>query len=186
MPGKQEIILTTYNKESSRLLNYIKKYLPSADAEDVLQDVFLQLFVGYVQIRSIESITGWLFKSAMNRIIDLKRKKRPDLLQDKNIAMNQVNEDLPLMLEDIIPSLTTSPEDEFMQKVVWHKIEETLDELPEEQKEVFVLHEFEDRSFKEIAAITGESINTLLSRKHYAILYLRENLKELYDQLKTM
>jgi RNA polymerase sigma factor (sigma-70 family) len=186
MNAKQEIIASTYNKESNKLLNYIKKYLPAADAEDILQDVFSQLFVGFEQIKSIESVTGWLFKTAMNRIIDLKRKKKPDLLQDKKVINYHSDEDSPLMLEEIVPSLNSSPEDEIMRKVIWEQIEETLDELPEAQREVFILHEFEDRSFKEISSITGESINTLLSRKRYAILYLREKLIDLYEQLKTI
>lgn len=185
MPGKQKIIELTIEKESSRLLNYIRKHLPLADAEDVLQDVFAQLFVGYSQIRSINNISGWLFKTAMNKIIDMKRKKKPEFLLDKDIMSNHKEEGGLLKMEDILPSLTNSPEDEFMKNVIWQEVDDTLDELPEEQKEVFVLHEFEGRSFKEISGITGESINTLLSRKRYAIVHLRKNLEKLYDQLKT-
>jgi len=103
-----------------------------------------------------------------------------------SIEINQKDDqDQPLMLEDILPALTRNPEDEYMRNVIWDAIEESLSELPEEQREVFILNEFEDMSFIEISELTGTGMNTLLSRKRYAVLYLREKLKELYNQLKN-
>jgi len=178
-----EQVAKTYRKEQKRLLNFVRRFLPLEEAEDVLQDVFMQLSVGYAQVRSIESISSWLFKSAMNRIIDLKRKKKPELLENINSGGGDGEE--VLRLEDILPALSGGPDDELMRSVIWGEIEEALDELPPEQREVFILHEFEDRTFREIQKITGEKLNTLISRKYYAISYLRFKLNNLYNQLKT-
>ena len=181
MAGKTEHIESTFRKQNKPLLNYIQKYLTLDEAEDVLQDVFVQLFTGYEQIRSFENLSSWLYKTAMNRIIDLKRKKKPALFNDKKI--NKTAKQEILYLEDILPTLSDGPEEEIFRKIIWEKVNEALENLPEEQREVFVLHEFEDRSFKEISKITGEKTNTLISRKRYAILYLRGKLNELYRQL---
>ncbi len=181
---KTEHVEQTFRQQNKSLLNYIRKYLPLEQAEDVLQDVFIQFFNSYEQIRSFENISSWLYKTAINRVIDLKRKKKPDLFSDKEIKSSK-NTDEVLYLEDILPTLANGPEEDLFRKIIWQEIEEALDELPEEQREVFVLHEFEDRSFQEISEITGEKINTLISRKRYAVLYLREKLKELYQQLKN-
>lgn len=169
-----------YREQSSKLLNFIRKSLPLDQAEDVLQDVFIQLFYGYEQI---ENVTAWLFRSASNRIIDLKRKKKPDLLGDKKTKKNTGSEDGVLYLEDILPSAMADPEDELFRQAIWNQIMDALDELPKEQKDVFVLHEFEDYSFDEISKKTGEKINTLISRKRYAVMYLRDSLNELYNLL---
>jgi RNA polymerase sigma factor (sigma-70 family) len=182
MTNKVEHIESTFRKQNKPLLNFIRNYLAMDEAEDVLQDVFIQLFTGYEQIRSFENLSSWLYKTAMNRIIDLKRKKKPALLHDKKISNGQEQE--VLYLEDILPTLSDGPEEDFFRRIIWENINEALEDLPENQREVFVLHEFEDRSFKEISKITGEKINTLISRKRYAILYLREKLNELYQQLK--
>lgn len=178
-----EQVADTYKKEQKRLLNFVRKYLPLAEAEDVLHDVFLQLSLGIGQLRSVESISSWLFKTAMNRIIDLKRKKKPELLENVKSVKN--NDGEVLWLEDILPALSGSPDYELMRSVIWSEIEEALDELPLEQKEVFVLHEFEGRSFNEIHQITNEKVNTLISRKRYAVNYLRFKLNYLYKQLKS-
>lgn len=185
MTGKQEHIESTYNSQSKPLVNFIKKHLPVDQAEDVLHDVFSKFFLGYEQIKSFENLSSWLYKTAMNRIIDLKRKKNPDLLADKKLSNHSGADQEVLFLEDILPSFSDSPEEELFRKAIWDEIVEALDELPEKQREVFVLHEFEDRSFKEISKITGEKINTLVSRKRYAVLFLREKLNELYHQLKN-
>ncbi len=181
MTEKTENIENTFKAQNKPLLNFIRKYLSLDESEDVLQDVFVQLFTGYEQIRSLEHLSSWLYKTAMNRIIDLKRKKKPGLLNDKRV--NNTEEQEALYLEDILPSLSDGPEEDLFRALVWEKINEALDELPEEQREVFILHEFEDRSFKEISEITGEKTNTLLSRKRYAVLYLREKLIELHKEL---
>ena len=161
-------------KEQGRLLGFIRKRVAhEEDARDIAQDVYYQLTVGFDDIRSVASLTSWLFTVARNRITDYFRKSRPELLSEGT-----------LMLEDILPSLTRSPEDEFMRGVIWETIEACLERLPEAQREVFVMSEFEDMSFKEISELTGEGINTLLSRKRYAVTYLREQLRELYNQIK--
>ena len=161
-------------KEQGRLLGFIRKRVAhEEDARDIAQDVYYQLTVGFDDIRSVASLTSWLFTVARNRITDYFRKSRPQLLSEDS-----------LMLEDILPSLTRSPEDEFMRGVIWETIEACLERLPETQREVFVMSEFEDKSFKEISELTGDGINTLLSRKRYAVTYLREQLRELYNQIK--
>jgi len=170
-------------EEEGRLLGFIRKRVDEEeDVRDIAQDVYYQLTVGFNDIRSLTSITSWLFSVARNRITDHYRKKKPDRLSDKVVAPKG-GEDGPLMLEDILPSLTRSPEDEFMREVIWETIEACLDRLPEAQREVFVMNEFEDMSFKEISELTGEGINTLLSRKRYAVTYLREQLRELYTEI---
>lgn len=179
--SKKEHVDKTYREQKGKLLNFIKRSLPLDQAEDVLQDVFIQLFSGYEQI---ENVTSWLYRAATNKIIDVKRKKKPELFGDKKINSDSDSSGGSLYLEDILPALSDGPEDELFRRAIWEEIMETLEELPEEQKEVFVLHEFEDYSFENISRITGEKINTLISRKRYAVLYLRERLNEMYRLLK--
>ena len=143
-----------------------------------------QLTAGFDDIRSASSITSWLFTVTRNRITDYFRKSKPERLSDRRVIKADASEG-PLMLEDILPALTRSPEDEYMRGVIWETIEQCLEQLPEEQRDVFIMNEFEDISFKEISKITGEGINTLLSRKRYAVIYLREHLSELYKQIKN-
>jgi RNA polymerase sigma factor (sigma-70 family) len=185
MQDKKSNIEDTFRKQAKKLKGYIRKFVPAEVAEDILQDIFTRLIIGYEEIRNIESLTSWLYKSASNRIIDFRKKKKPGLLNDLKIVNSPVNEDELLYLEDVLPAFSDNPEDEMFRKDIWDSIMETLDELPTEFREVFVLHEFEDMSFREIEKITGEKINTLISRKHYAVLYLRERLDELYQQLKN-
>ena len=171
-------------EEQGRLLGFIRRRVRrEEDARDIAQDVYFQLTSGFDDIRSVTSLTSWLFTVARNRITDYFRKSRTELLSDQ-VRSDAGNGDGPLMLEDILPALTRSPEDEYMRGVIWEAIEASLERLPEAQREVFVLNEFEDMSFKEIAELTGEGINTLLSRKRYAVKYLREQLGELYKQIK--
>ncbi len=172
-------------EEQGRLLGFIRSRVGNEeDARDIMQDVLYQLTVGFEDIRSLNKMTSWLFTVARNRITDHFRKNKPDLLTDKTIA-GQNSGEPPLMLEDILPSLTRSPEDEYMRGVIWEVIESCLDRLPEAQRDVFIMNEFEELSFKEISEITGEGINTLLSRKRYAVTYLRKQLKDLYKQIKN-
>ncbi len=172
-------------EEQGRLLGFIRKRVGNdEDARDILQDVLYQFTAGFDDIRSAGSITSWLFTVARNRITDYFRKSKPELLSDQ-LIVNHDSEGGPLMLEDILPALTRSPEDEFMRGVIWETIEDCLDRLPEAQRDVFIMNEFEEMSFKEISELTGEGINTLLSRKRYAVTYLREQLKDLYKQIKT-
>jgi RNA polymerase sigma factor (sigma-70 family) len=171
------------NREKGRLLGFIRQQVRSyEDAEDILQDVLYQFLRGFDDIRSTERITSWLFTVTRNRITDYYRKKKPESFSDKQVVSRE-EDGAPLMLEDILPALTRDPEDEMMRDMIWEAIDRALDEMPEEQRNVFIWNEFEDKSFKEISDITGEGVNTLLSRKRYAILFLRKKLKELYDQL---
>jgi len=171
------------NEEQGRLLGFIRKRVHlEEDVQDIAQDVYYQLTSGFDDIRSVASLTSWLFTVARNRITDHYRKKRTERLSDRVVTGGESDE-APLMMEDILPALTRSPEDEYMRGVIWETIEACLDRLPEAQREVFVMNEFEDMSFKEISEITGEGINTLLSRKRYAVKYLREQLRELYNQI---
>lgn len=169
-------------EEEGRLLGFIRRRVDhEEDVRDIAQDVYYQLTVGFNDIRSLTSLTSWLFSVARNKITDHLRKKRTARLSERMVRRRDEN-GAPLMLEDILPSLTRSPEDEYMRGVIWETIEACLDRLPVAQREVFVMNEFEEMSFKEISAVTGEGINTLLSRKRYAVTYLREQLRDLYEQ----
>ena len=167
-------------REQARLRNFIRRRVPDPrDAEDILQDVFYQLVEANRLLMPIEHVTGWLFRVARNRIIDLFRKKKPEIFSD--IAIADEEGEL-LRLEDLLPSPDAGPAALYARHVLLDELELALDELPEEQREVFVAHELEGRSFKEIAAETGVSVNTLLSRKRYAVLHLRERLQALHDE----
>jgi len=183
-PKESEKISVAYKKERNRLLGYIKSRIHDRlDAEDILQDIFYQLTIGFSDIRRIENLTAWLYKVADNRITDLFRKKRPVTFSYKETGAE--DEEGPLTLEEILPSVGSAPGDEELKEMIWETIEETLSEMPEEQRNVFVENEFEDLSFKEISERTGTGINTLISRKRYAVLALRKKLNELYKLLKS-
>jgi RNA polymerase sigma factor (sigma-70 family) len=168
--------------ERKRLFDFIRRRISNeADAEDILQDVFYQLVTSYSVTEPIEKLTSWLFTVARNKTIDWYRKRRPER------GSTSVREPpSPLDLEEILFDPQQNPDEVFFQSLVWRELAEALDDLPEKQREVFVMHELEGRSFKEIAEQTGESINTLLSRKRYAVLYLRERLQELYDEMRNL
>ena len=153
------------------------------DAEDILQDVFYELVEANNLLMPIEHVTGWLFRVARNRITDLFRKKRPESFSDTAVPGKDEEDDELLRLEDLLPSPDAGPEALYARNVLLDELELAVDELPEEQREVFVAHELEGRSFKEMAAETGVSVNTLLSRKRYAVLHLRERLQSTYDEL---
>lgn len=183
-PKESEKIGEVYKDERKRLLGYIRNRVPDkVEAEDILQDVFYQLTIGFRDIRRIETLTAWLYKVADNRITDLFRKKKPVNISYRENS--KADDEGPLTLEEILPSLGSTPEDEELKELIWEAIEDTLSELPEEQSYVFTANEFEDMSFKEISEKTGIGINTLISRKRYAVLALRENLNELYNLLKN-
>jgi RNA polymerase sigma factor (sigma-70 family) len=167
-------------REGSRLRNFIRRRVPDPrDAEDVLQDVFYRLVEANRLLMPIDHVTGWLFRVARNRITDLFRKKKPELFSD---AAVEDEEGELLQIEDLLPSPDAGPEALFPRNAVLDELELALDELPEDQREVFVAHELEGRSFKELAVETGVSVNTLLSRKRYAVLHLRERLQSAYDE----
>jgi RNA polymerase sigma factor (sigma-70 family) len=178
---RNEEVKKTVLKEQNRLFNFIRKSVSNIeDAKDILQDVFYQFISGYDEIREAERSTSWLYTVAKNKIIDLFRKKKSKPMSELNFTGEDEN---VLTIEDILPDPAILPDDEYFYTALWEEIEEALDELPEKQKEVFVMNEIERMSFKEIAEITGESINTLLSRKRYAVLYLRERLQEFFNEI---
>jgi RNA polymerase sigma factor (sigma-70 family) len=167
-------------REGSRLRNFIRRRVPDPrDAEDVLQDVFYRLVEANRLLMPIDHVTGWLFRVARNRITDLFRKKTPELFSDA-VVENEGGE--LLQIEDLLPSPDAGPEALYFRNLVLDELELALDELPDAQREVFVAHELEGRSFKELAEETGVSVNTLLSRKRYAALHLRERLQSIYDE----
>jgi len=171
-------------REQSRLRNFIRRRVADPrDAEDILQDVFYELVEANRLLMPIEHVTGWLFRVARNRITDLFRKKKPESFSDNDVARNDDDEHELLRFEDLLPSPDAGAEALYARNVLLDELESAVDELPEEQREVFVAHELEGRSFKEMAAESGVSVNTLLSRKHYAVLHLRERLQSIYDEL---
>ena len=168
------------SREQSRLRNFVRRRVPDPrDAEDILQDVFYKLVEANRMLMPIEHVTGWLFRVARNRITDFFREKKPEIFNDAAVA--DENDEL-LRLEDLLPSPAAGPEALYARSVLLEELELALDELPEDQREVFVAHELEGRSFKEMAARSGVSVNTLLSRKRYAVLHLRERLQTVYDE----
>jgi RNA polymerase sigma factor (sigma-70 family) len=176
-------ITEVVEREHSRLLNFIRRRVPDPrDAEDILQDVFSELVEANRLLMPIGHVTGWLFRVARNRITDLFRKKTPERLGDASVP----DEDAGLLqLEDLLPSPDAGPDALYARRVLIDELAMAVDELPEEQRAVFVGHELEGRSFKEMAAETGVSVNTLLSRKRYAVLHLRKRLQSVYDELNN-
>jgi RNA polymerase sigma factor (sigma-70 family) len=167
-------------REGSRLRNFIRRRVPDPrDAEDVLQDVFYRLVEANRLLMPIDHVTGWLFRVARNRITDLFRKKKPELFS--GAASEDEGGEL-LQIEDLLPSPDAGPEALYVRNLLLDELELALDELPDEQREVFVAHELDGRSFKELAEETGVSVNTLLSRKRYAVLHLRKRLQSIYDE----
>jgi len=179
---RKVIVEQTVAAERGRLFNFIKKRVSDTnDAEDILQDVFFQLWQGYDTIESIEKITSWMFRVARNKIIDRYRKMKPQSFSQ--VESTRVDEEAPMLLADIIGDTSSSPDDVYTRELIWESIEEVLAELPKSQRQVFVWHELEDLSFKEMSVRTGDSINTLLSRKRYAVNYLRKRLQDLYNEI---
>jgi RNA polymerase sigma factor (sigma-70 family) len=166
-------------REGSRLRNFIRRRVTDPrDVEDILQDVFYRLVEANRLLMPIDHVTGWLFRVARNRITDLLRKKTPEPFSD---AAVEGEEGELLQIADLLPSPDDGPEALYFRNLLLDELELALDELPEDQREVFIAHELEGRSFKELAAETGVSVNTLLSRKRYAVLHLRERLQRIYD-----
>src|SRR5213592_5015593 len=179
---RDQRISEVVKREQSRLRNFIRRRVPDPlDAEDILQDVLCELVEANRLLMPIEHVTGWLFRVARNRITDLFRKKKPESFSDTAVA----DEDNELLhLEDLLPSPAAGPEALYARNVLLDELELAVNELPEEQREVFVAHELEGSSFKEMAAETGVSVNTLLSRKRYAMLHLRQRLQDVHDEFR--
>ncbi len=173
-------ITEVLQREQSRLRSFIRRRVPDPrDVEDILQDVFYELVEANRLLMPIEHVTAWLFRVARNRITDLFRKKKPESFSE--IAVADEDGEL-LLLEDLLPSPDAGPAALYARGVLLDELDLAVEELPEEQREVFVAHELEGRSFREIAAETGVNVNTLLARKHYAVLRLRERLQTIYDE----
>jgi RNA polymerase sigma factor (sigma-70 family) len=182
MTEQDQEISETIQREQARLRNFIRRRVEDEnDADDILQDVFYELVEAYRLMQPIEQVGAWLFRVARNRIIDRFRKRKPETLREE-MAVAEDGE--LLLLEDLLPSPDAGPEAAYARTVLLEELTDALEELPEEQREVFIAHEIEGRSFKEIAAETALSVNTLLSRKHYAVIHLRERLRAIYDEFK--
>jgi RNA polymerase sigma factor (sigma-70 family) len=167
--------------ERPRLRSFIRRRVANdADADDLLQDVFAELVEAYRLLMPIEFVTGWLFRVARNRITDLFRKKRPEAFSD---VLREDEDGELLNVEDLLPSPEAGPEAQYIRTLLLDELQQALAELPAEQRDVFVAHELEGRSFKELAAESGVSVNTLLSRKRYAVLHLRKRLQTIHDEL---
>ena len=167
-------------EQRSRLRNFIRRRVPDpSDAEDIVQEVFYELVEANRLLMPIEHVTGWLFRVARNRITDLFRKKKPETFGDRA----REDEDGEMVrIEDLLPSPDAGPDALYVRGVLLEELGFALDELPAEQREVFVAHELEGRSFKEISAESGVNVNTLISRKRYAVMHLRERLQNMYDE----
>jgi RNA polymerase sigma factor (sigma-70 family) len=174
-------ITEVVKREQSRLRNFIRRRVPDEfDAEDVPQDVFYRLVEANRLLMPIDHVTGWLFQVARNRITDLFRKKKPENFSDVTVE----TADLSLLLEDLLPSPEAGPDALYVRSVLLDELEDALDELPEEQRQVSIGHEIEGLSFKEMALETGVSVNTLLGRKRNAVLHLRQRLQGVYDEFR--
>jgi RNA polymerase sigma factor (sigma-70 family) len=183
MAEQDQRIFEAIEREESRLRTFIRKRVADqGDAEDILQDVFYELIDAYRMMKPVEQATAWLFRVARNRITDLFRKKKREALRNEPVAMIEDGE--VLKLEDWLPSQDAGPESAYARNVLLEELDAALEELPEEQRAVFIGHELMGYSFKELAAQTGVSVNTLLSRKHYAVLHLRQRLQSIYDEFK--
>lgn len=166
--------------EGGRLRNFIRRRVADPrDAEDILQEVFYELVEANRLLMPIEHITGWLFRVARNRITDLFRKKKPESFSE---AVVEGEEGEQLRIEDLLPSPEAGPEAVYFRNLLLDELELALEELPAEQREVFVAHEIEGRSFKDLSSESGVNVNTLLARKRYAVLHLRERLQNIHDE----
>jgi RNA polymerase sigma factor (sigma-70 family) len=183
--SQNERLSETIGRERGRLRNFIRKRVADeAEAEDILQDVFYELIEAYRLMKPIEQVSAWMFRVARNRIIDFFRKTKSVSLSDPALPDGEGSE--TGSLEELLPSPDAGPEAVYARDVLLEELEAAIEELPEEQREVFIAHEIEGRSFKELSAETGVSVNTLLSRKHYAVLQLRQRLQSIHDELMDL
>ena len=182
MSEQDRQISTIVVEERSRLRNFIRRRVPDpADVEDIVQEVFYELVEANRLLMPIDHVTAWLFRVARNRITDLFRKQKPKTFSE-SVVEDEDGE--VIRIEDLLPSPAAGPEALYVRHLLLEELQLALDELPNEQREVFVAHELEGRSFKELAAESGVNLNTLLARKRYAVLHLRERLQGIYDESK--
>ncbi|HNP50055.1 MAG TPA: sigma-70 family RNA polymerase sigma factor [Bacteroidia bacterium] len=180
---QDDSIREVIQQNGKKLFDFIRNRVREPeDAEDIFQDVLFELTTSYRLMQPIEKMAAWLYRVARNKITDQYRKKRPDRLEDQFVFRKGDDED-QLFLQDLIRSTSLSPDREFDQAMIWEAIEQAMDELPPEQRDVFIKHELEGISFNEMVEQSGVSLNTLLSRKRYAVLHLRERLQSLYDEI---
>lgn len=180
----QQLQENTFLKEKDKLLGFIRNRVSSLEeAEDILQDVFYQFVAGFDAIESLDRTTSWLYSVARNKIIDRYRRDATRPKQTDFELISGKEEDAPLTLQEILPDLDNSPESTLLREAIWDEVTEALAELPADQREVFIQNEIEEKGFREIAEETGVSINTLLSRKRYAIMTLRKKLQKFYDDV---
>jgi RNA polymerase sigma factor (sigma-70 family) len=176
-------ISETVEREQTRLRNFIRRRVADQrDAEDILQEVFYEFVEAYRLMKPIEQVSGWLFRVARNRIIDLFRRRKPGSLSDP-VTVGDDGEEL--LLQDLLPSRDLGPDAAYARSVLLSELEEALDELPDQQREVFIAHEVEGRSFKDLSAETGVSVNTLIARKHRAVVHLRRRLQAIHDEFSN-
>jgi RNA polymerase sigma factor (sigma-70 family) len=181
MAEQDDRLTETIGREQGRLRNFIRRRVADeADAEDILQEVFYELIEAYRLTKPIEQVGAWLYRVARNRIIDRFRKKKPEPFSAAGDPDDEGGDSLSI--EELLPSLEEGPEAAYARGILFEELDAALDELPEEQREVFVAHEIQGISFKEISAETGVGISALLSRKHYAVLHLRRRLQSIYDE----
>jgi RNA polymerase sigma factor (sigma-70 family) len=181
MADQDQRISDAISREQLRLRNFIRKRVADReDAEDILQEVFYELVETYRMMKPVEQVTAWLFRVARNRITDLFRKRSREAQNSEREEF--ADEAESFLLDDLLPSPDAGPEAAYTRSVLLAELDEALDELPAEQREVFVAHELMGYTFKELAAESGVSVNTLLSRKHYAVLHLRQRLQAIYDE----
>jgi|SRR5438094_2171120 len=174
---QDQLISEALERDRPRLRSFIRKYVAdTGEAEDILQDVFYELIEAYRLMKPIEHVTGWLFRVAKNRIVDFFRSRKPGSLNNPMSVEEGAD-----TLEDLLPSEDAGPEAVYARNLLLDALDEALDELPAAQREVFIAHGLMGRSFKEISAENGLSVNTLLSRKHYAVLHLRQRLQSIYE-----
>ena len=182
MVQQDQQISEAIEREQARLRNFIRRRVADqSDAEDILQEVFSELVEAYRMMKPVEQVTAWLFRVARNRITDLFRSKQRVASGEPTVRTEDGEE---FQWEDLLPSPDAGPESAYARSVLLEEMDAALDELPEEQRDVFMAHEFMGYSFKELAEQTGVSVNTLLSRKHYAVLHLRQRLQTIYDDFR--
>ena len=174
---QDQLLSEAMERDQSRLRSFIRKYVAdTSETEDSLQDVFYELLEAYRLMKPIEHVTAWLFRVARNRMVDLFRSRKSTSLSDPVSA-----EEDGATLEDLLPSADAGPEAAYARNLLLDALDEALEELPKAQREVFIAHELMGQSFKEISEDTGLSVNTLLSRKHYAVVHLRRSLQSIYE-----
>lgn len=177
---QDHLLSQAMERERPRLRSFIRKYVTdTSEVEDILQDVFYELLEAYRFMKPIEHVTAWLFRVTRNRMTDIFRRKKPSSLN--STVFTGEGEDTDDTLEDLLPSGDAGPEAAYARSLLLDALDEALEDLPENQREVFIAHELMGQSFKDISAETGLSVNTLLSRKHYAVLHLRQRLQSIYE-----